>query len=348
MKKIQISLILFSILVFIPAILHSQQTRLLDKVIISIGNTEIITLLEFEKRKDLLLSKITNKEHITPQEINKELLEKLLIEKMVKIIGKERNIILPDDNTLIRSITDEKLKEEIQKETLYKQDYISEIQQQFIISRLITSDEKLKNYLSTEPTEDEINKLIEELYEKNKTNAKTIKVSFISIAITLPQHLSLKEEKEVESVFHQISNLIEQKKYKQAVELAEKKLNKYLLKEATRYSESPISIQTLLKEGYPSELLGALANITPRQPLPFPLKVKIKGKDLALGIRIFSREESYISKEEFKEILSTDPNLKQQITMKVFENRLKNWIISTFKEYGYEIKFLDKNYEIKI
>lgn len=346
MKKIQIILVL-SCIIFLNHNLKAQN-KLLDKVIVSIGNTETITLLEFEKRKEFFLSRITNRELLNQQEIDKEIIEKLLIEKIVSIIGKEKNIIIPDDNNLIRSITDEKLKEEIQKEKLYKQDYISEIKQQFIISRLITSDDKLKNYLSSEPSEEEINKLIDEVYEKNKTNAKTVKVSFITIAINLPQDLSLKEEKEIENIFSQISNLIEQRKYKQALEVAEKRLSKYIIKEATRYSETPISIQTLAKEGFPIELLGALVNIPPKQNLPFPIKVKIKGKDLALGIKILSREEINISKEEFKEMFLLDPNLKQQITLKISEDRIKNWIISTFKSYGYQIKFLDKKYEIKI
>lgn len=346
MRKIQTLLVVLFVLVGTHPI--TAQNKLLDKVIISIGNTETITLLEFEKRKEFFLSRITNREQLNQQEIDKEIIEKLLIEKIVKIIGKEKNIIIPDENSLIRSITDEKLKEEIQKETLYKQDYISEIKQQFIISRLITSDDKLKNYLSSDPTEEEMNKLVEEVYEKNKTNARTVKVSFVSIVINLPQDLSLKEEKEIENIFSQISNLIEQKRYKQAIELAERRLGKYLLKEATRYSETPISLQTLVKEGYPMELLGALVNINPKQPLPFPVKVRVKGKDLALGIKIMSREETTITKEEFKEMFLLDPNIKQQIILKVSEDRLKNWIISTFKSYGYEIRFLDKKYEIKI
>lgn len=341
---------IFMILVFFACTISFAQNKILDKVVIVVGGKEPITLLEIEKRKEFFKAKMmidaTNTDLIM---LDKEVINKIITEKMVYLIGTEKNIVIPDDDKLISSISDEKIKNEIRSNKLFFSDYVAEIKQQYILSRLITSDENLKKYLSNEPTDEEISEIVDYLYEKNKNNLKTVKVSFILITVELPQNLSLKEEKEIEGIFSEISNLIETKRYKQAIQLAENKLNKFLLKEGTIFVEIPTTIQSLAKGGIPLELLGPISGVKPGQVLPYPVKgLKIKGKDYAFALKVISREETNLSKEEFKTTLLLDPNLKQQIMAKIQDDRLKKWIINTFKSLGYEIKFLDKNYEVKI
>ncbi|MCX8028907.1 MAG: hypothetical protein N2712_02815 [Brevinematales bacterium] len=320
----------------------------MDRVIAVVGNRETITLLELAKRKEFLRNKLSTLGE-TNQISDKDVMMKLILEKMVLVIGKEKNIVLPEDERIVASITDDEIKNSLRKEKRFYHDYLGEIKQQYILSRLITSDEKLKNYLSREPDDSEVNKLIEELYEKNKQNVKSIRVSFLSIVVNLPRDLSLKEEKEIESVFSEISNLVELRKYQQAVSVAERKLGKYLFKDATMFVEKPVSIQSLAKNGFPVELLGGLVNIKVGQTLPYPIKgLKIKGNDYAFALKVISREEGFISKDEFKETLLLDPNFKKQIVARIQDDRIREWIVSTFKEYGFSVTFLDKNYEIKI
>lgn len=327
---------------------QNVQRNTLDRVIAVVGRSEVITLLEFEKRKQFFTSRISSLGE-TNVISDKEIMEKLITEKMVYIIGKEKNIIVPDDDKLVANIIDEEIKKAVQKDKTYYKDYVAEIRQQYIISRLMTSDDRLKKFLLEEPKDEEINKIIENAYERNKENLKTVKASFIIITINLPQNLSLREEIEIENVFSEISNLIETRRYAQAIQTAERKLGKYLVKNATMFAEKPVSLQALAKEGFPLELLGAIANIRIGQPLPYPIKgLRIKGEDYAFALRILSREETRLSKEEFKDMVLLDSNFKQQINAKVQDDRLKKWIVDTFKGYGFSIEFIDKSYEIKI
>ncbi|MCS7299652.1 MAG: hypothetical protein RMJ37_06830 [Spirochaetia bacterium] len=346
MKRFLVLLIFF----IIPTLLFSQNTQrnVLDRVIAVVGRSEVITSLEFEKRKQFFISRISSLGD-TNTISDREIMEKLITEKMVYVIGKEKNIIIPDDDKLVANIVDEDIKKAVQKEKTYYKDYVAEIKQQYIVSRLITSDDKLKKFLSEEPKDDEINAIIENAYERNKENLKAIKASFIIITINLPKNISLKEEIEIENVFAEISNLVETKRYTQAIQTAERKLGKYLVKDATMFADKPVSLQALAKERFPLELLGAIANIKIGQPLPYPIKgLRIKGEDYAFALRILSREETSLSKEEFKEMVLLDPNFKQQINAKVQDDRLKKWIIDTFKGYGFSVEFIDKSYEIKI
>lgn len=348
MKK-SLTIVALVIILFLNLSTAIAQNKQLDKVIAVIGNSETITLLEFEKRKYFFTKNLT----LTNQEelnlLNKEILEKIVLEKITSIIGKERNITIPDDEKLLSSIQDENIKVEIKTNKMFLSDYISEIKQQFIISRLINSDEELKEYLSRDINEDEINELADSLYEKNKQNLRTVKVSFIIITVTLPNNLTLKEEKEIENVFLKISNLIESQKYTQAIQLAKKELSKYLVKEATRFVEKPITVQQLAKEGMPIELINPIAGLKPMQVLPYPIKgLKIKGKDYAFGLKVLSREETTLTKEEFKITISLEPNFKKQVSEKIYSDRIKKWLLNTFKKYQYNINFLDKSYEIKL
>lgn len=346
MKKLSLLLLL----AYLPVFSYSQN-QLLDKVVAVVGGKELITFLEVQKRKALFLSKITNlsASNDISQPLDKEITEKIVIEKMVFLIGKERNIIVPDDSKLVSSIIDDKIREEVLKEKTFYSDYVSEIKQQYIISRLITSDNELKKLLDSDPTEREIEEIINPLYEKNKPNLKTVKVSFIMITVFLPNNLSLREEKEIEETFRKISNLVEAKNYEQAVKLAEDRLGKYLVREATRFIGEPTSIQSLVKEGFSAEFLGPIVNVKVGQVLPYPIKgIKIKDKDYAFALKVLSREETVLTKDEFKQMVLNDPSFKQQVTMKISDDRLKRWIISTFRGYGYDVKFLDKTYEIEI
>ncbi|MEN2998882.1 MAG: hypothetical protein ABDH28_07620 [Brevinematia bacterium] len=346
-------LIAILLLLFLSKIAFSQN-QILDKVIAIVGDKEPITLLEFEKRKLFFISRISNVTGSLTnvgnlQSLDKEIMERLIIEKMVFLIGKEKNVIVPDDNKIISGITDEKLREEVKKERLFLHDYISEIKQQYILSRIVTSEDTLKNYLSGDPTEEEVNEMVGQLYEKNKQNLKTVKASFIIISVLLPANITLKEEKEIEDVFLEISNLVEKKKYRQAVQLAENKLRKYLVPEATKFVEQPKSFHLLVREGFPMEFLGPIANVKLGQPLPYPIKgLKLKGKEYAIALKLLSREETELSKEEFKSMITQDQNFKQQLSLKVYEDRLRMWIVKTFRSYGYDVNFLDKTYEVKI
>ncbi|MGC8766789.1 MAG: hypothetical protein ACP5QP_03730 [Brevinematia bacterium] len=343
MKRI---LILFILLTIAESLF--AQKEVLDRVIITIGNNESITLLEFNKRKKFIETRFKEISQTNLTVSTNEIIEKLLNEKFLTIIAKKKGIILPDDNKLLLIVSDEKLKEEINKNELFKSDYIGELRNQYILSRLINSDKNLKDYLNEEPKDEELKTIVDELFDKNKDKLKSIKASFILIALVLPKDLTLSQEKEIDNIFLEISNYVEKGKYEQATNYATKSLIKYSKDIIVRFENQPTTLQNLLKENIPIEFLNAIGGIKLDQKLPYPIRQKIGNKDYAFALKVISRKEEIMTKEEFKNYLLSLPEFKTQIMAKISEDRLKKWIENQIKVYGINVNVINFPYKINL
>lgn len=340
MKKLN-----FILLILLIASNVFAQRELLDRVIITIGNNESITLLEFNKRKKFLETRFRELAQTNITVSTNEIIDKLLNEKFLTIIAKKKNIILPDDDKILSIINDETLKEEIKKDTLFKSDYIGELKSQYIISRLITSDKNLKSYLEEEPKDEELKEIIDDLFEKNKNNLKLIKASFLLISVTLPKELTLNQEKEIDNIFLEISNYVEKGNYEQSTNYAMKNLAKYSKEIIVRFEKEPIPLQNLLKENIPIEFINAIGGIKLDQRLPYPIRQRFGNKDYAFALKVISRKEEIMTKDNFKNYLLSLPDFKKQIIAKISEDRLKKWISSQIKSYNLNINVINFPYK---
>jgi|GEM_PF-3260817 len=344
MKKF---IIFLGILLFFSNLSFGQRV-VFDRIIARVGGEETITLLEYEKMKSfleegLLLGMKTN------LSISKEdVMKRILTEKVLLVIAKKMNIIVPDDEKFVNIINDQKVVDLIKDNPVFRKQIIGELRNQFIMSRIVSSDEDLKNYLQKEPDEKQLNNVLLDLYTKNSNQSKTIKVSFLLITTYLPDDLTLSQEKEIQSIFGEISNYIYSDRYDKALEVSSKKLGKYVVTNLTRYQRDLISLQKLYSEGIPVELLNVIGGVKLDQKLPIPLNYKVGDKLYTIVVKVISRKEESTTFEEFKSNILSVPELKNQVYSKIAEDKIKDWVSKSVSNYKISIDFLDSSYKVDL
>jgi len=321
---------------------------LLDKVITRVGGSEAVTLLEYQKMKSFLEEEYLLNEKTNLVVSKDEVMRKLITQKILLVLAKKMNMIVPDDDKIVNIISDEKVVDFINSNKLFRKQMISEVKSQFILSRLVNADQEFKDYLQKEPDDRELNKVLEEVYSKNTNQAKIMKASFILITTYLPNDLTLAQEKEIQAVFGEISNYIYLGRYGKALEVANKKLNKYIVTNLTRYQSEPVSLQKLYSEGIPIELLNILGGVRLDQKLPIPINYKVGDKLYTMAVKVISRKEESISFEEFKSNILSVPELKNQIYSKIVEDRIKEWINKSVSKYNISVDFSDDSYRVEL
>ncbi len=323
----------------------SYSREILDKVIISVGgNKEYITLLEFEKRKNFTLKNLKNIQTSQKSEIDdKEIIKKLIFEKLILILSKDNNIYVPDENILLRSLPDIEVIEKIKNDPVYKDDYTSELKTQYIISRLVNLSDEIKREMDKDITKEDVL----DLYEKNKNNLTNIDVSFIIVALRLPNELSLSEEKEISEKMQEIQDLINKNQFQKAINLT-KSLERFIDKNLTRYESNPVSLRKLFEEKYPIIFINILGALDLKNQIPRPQIIQIEDKTYLVALRVISRKTYLMSLENFFEMIKGNKEYVMAIKQQKTEKSLYKWIINKTKEKNISINFFDSTYKVDI
>ncbi len=346
MKKKLLSFVAF-LLLFLVDFSFAERV-LLDKVIARVGGNEVVSLLEYQKMKSFLEEGYLLNGRTNLAISKDEVMKKLVTQKVLLVLAKKLSIVVPDDDKIVNIINDEKIIDFINSNKLFSSQMISEVKSQFILSRLIGADQEFKDYVQREPDESELNKVLREIYSKDENLSKVIKVSFILITTYLPDNLTLAQEKEIQAVFGEISNHIYLGRYEKALEVANKKLSKYIVTNLTRYQGEPVSLQKLYSEGMPIEFLNILGGVRLDKRLPVPVNYKVGDRLYTIAVRVISRKEENVSFEEFKSNVLSVPELKNQIYSRIVEDRIKEWIRKSVSKYNISINFSDDSYKVEL